>query len=151
MNREPDTPFVVPPNPEELKIWLQARIQEPCAAWAPRRRGARGLPVPVNLPGMEKAAAAVLAKYPSMSVEWQADVIQDFLLYLLRPETVDTLAASALSGVARRQVGTLEKGIAWKLRMEILSRASRAYKKSKREAELFVDPAECARGGRRVA
>lgn len=133
------TSRIAPLSLGNLKAWIRDRIQEPCAAWAPTRGRAKGLPVPVNLPGMERAAAAVLAKYPHMPSDWHADVIQDFSVYLLRPQTLDTLADSAARGLQNRQVKTLEQGIAWKLRQEILSRAHRAYEKHKREAEIFVE------------
>ena len=137
MPRICSTRHPTPATLENLKPWIRARIQEPCAAWMSNRRRARGLPIPVNLPGMEKAAAAVLAKYPHMPSDWHADVIQDFSVYLLRPQTTDTLADSAIRGVERRLVASLEQGIAWKLRQEILSRAHRAYTKWKREGEIF--------------
>lgn len=81
---------------------------------------------------MDQAAAAVAAKYCFMPVEWQGDVIQDFMVWLLRPATSETLARSALRGVERGVVPTVEAGIAWKLRMEILSRAHRAFRKEER-------------------
>jgi len=142
----PPTPFPTAPNDiENLTRWVTARIGERSAAWKPRTASARILPTPVNLPGMEKAAAAVLSKYRTMPVEWTADVVQDFMaLWLLRPQTPETIARSALSGVARRHVASVEAGIAWKLRMEILSRANRAYRKSVREQEVLRPEEEFA-------
>jgi hypothetical protein len=121
-----------PGTQAELVAWIEDRLREPSGTW--RRRSARSslLPFPVNLPGLDQAAAAVAAKYRFMPIEWQGDVIQDFMVWLLRPATHDTLARSALRGVARRAVLTVEAGIAWKLRMEILSRAHRAYRKEER-------------------
>jgi len=125
------------PRPHaELVQWIAERIQEPSASWKKKSRAAQLLPTPINLPGMDKAAAAVLAKYACMSTEWCADVIQDFMVrWLLRPETSETIARSALAGIERGVVRTVEDGIAWKLRMEILSRAHRALRKERREAE----------------
>lgn len=136
---------VVAPTPENLNVWIQARLHEPCAAWCVPR--SRGLPVPTNLPGMDKAAAAVLARYPHMPPEWHADVLQDFAVYLLRPASSTTIAASAIRGVQKGVVPSLERGIAWKLRQEILSRAGKAYKKVRREAralsELAAESPRC--------
>jgi hypothetical protein len=81
---------------------------------------------------MDQAAAAVAARYRFMPVEWQGDVIQDFMVWLLRPATHETVARSALRGIARGKVPHVEDGIAWKLRMAMLSIACRAYKKEKR-------------------
>jgi hypothetical protein len=121
-----------PGTQTELVAWIDNHLREPSHTW--RRRSPRSylLPFPVNLPGMDQAAAAVAAKYCFMPVEWQGDVIQDFMVWLLRSATRDTLARSALRGAARGVVPTVEAGIAWKLRMEILSRAHRAYAKEER-------------------
>ena len=121
-----------PGTQAELVTWIENRLREPSHTW--RRRSPRSylLPFPVNVPGMDQAAAAVAAKYCFMPVEWQGDVIQDFMVWLLRPATPETLARSALRGFGRGVVPTVEAGIAWKLRMEILSRAHRAFRKEER-------------------
>lgn len=128
----------LPQTFENLTEWIRARLEEPCVNWAPRHRAA-GLPTPVNLPGMERAVAALLARYRHASLEWLSDVMQDFLVYLLRTESVNTLARSAMAGVTTRKAGSLEEAIAWKLRMELLSRASRSYKRLRRDENLFVE------------
>lgn len=128
----------------ELERWILVRLREPSATWRRRSPIAALLPTPVNLPGMDRAAAAVVAKYAFMPVEWRADVIQNFMAgWLLRPETPQTLARSALAGLERRNVATIEAGIAWKLRMEILSRAHRELERERRrqERELVLLPA----------
>ena len=121
-----------PGTQDELVAWIENRLHERSGTW--RRRSTRShlLPFPVNVPGLDQAAAAVAAKYCFMPVEWQSDVIQDFMVWLLRPATHATLARSALRGVARGVVPSVEAGIAWKLRMEILSRAHRAFRKEER-------------------
>jgi hypothetical protein len=129
-----------PATQAELVAWIAPRLHEPSPTWQRRRARAYLLPFPVNLPGLDQAVAAVAAKYCFMPVEWQSDVIQDFMLWLLRPETPDTLARSALRGVERRVVPTVEAGLAWKLRMEIVSRAYRAYcKEMRRQARERIE------------
>ena len=132
----PTSPASPPPNAEALALWIVARLHEPSHDWVPTTALARELPRPVNLPGMHKAVAALIARYRFMPPEWHADVLQDFMgHWLLRPQTPHTLARSALTGVARRQAGTLEAGIAWKLRLELLSQAHRAYGRARRHDE----------------
>jgi hypothetical protein len=77
---------------------------------------------------MHKAVAALIARYRAMPTDWLADVLQDFMAgWLLRPETAHTIARSAVNGVARGMVASIEAGIAWKLRAELLSQAHREY------------------------
>jgi hypothetical protein len=121
-----------PGTEAELVAWIEHRLHEPSGTWRRRSARSRLLPFPVNLPGLDQALAAVAAKYCFMPIEWQGDVIQDFMVWLLRPATHATLARSALRGVARRVAPTVEAALAWKLRMEILSRAHRAYRKEER-------------------
>ncbi len=121
---------------DELIDWIVDRLQEPSAEWTAATAVARELPHPVNLPGMHKAVAALLARYHAMPTDWIADVLQDFMAgWLLRPETPGTIARSACSGVARGVVATVGAGIAWKLRAELLSQAHRAFTRTRRLEE----------------
>lgn len=126
----------LPPAPPALALWIAARLHEPSPDWIPATANARALPHPVNLPGMHKAVAALIARYRFTPPEWHADVLQDFMgRWLLRPQSALTLARSAVTGLRRGQVATLEAGIAWKLRLELLSQAHRAYARVRRDAE----------------
>jgi len=117
-----------PDSAVELAAWIAARLHEPSTEWHLGSDVARDLPCPVNLPGMHKAAAALIARYRAMPTDWLADVLQDFMAgWLLRPETAHTIARSAVNGVARGMVASIEAGIAWKLRAELLSQAHREY------------------------
>ena len=121
-------PACPPDCADELAAWIAARICEPSTEWHLGSDVARDLPHPVNLPGMHKAAAALISRYRAMPPDWLADVLQDFMAgWLLRPETAHTIARSAVSGVARGAVASIEAGIAWKLRAELLSQAHREY------------------------
>ena len=132
----PHGPTAAPSDPDELAGWIAARLHEPSADWRPTRSLARDLPRPVNLPGMHKAVAALLARYWFMQPEWHADVLQDFMgHWLLRPESPVTISRSALTGLHRGLVASPEAGIAWKLRLELLSQAHRAYGRWRRDGE----------------
>lgn len=135
------TPYdPAPPDPELLAGWVSDRIREPNQSWHSTSPRARSMPRPVNLPGMDRALAAVLAKYWSMPPEWCADLAQEFMgSWLLRPESAHTIARSALRGLERGTVASLEAGIAWKLRMEILSQAHRAYLRDRRRRDLRAE------------
>ena len=135
------------PEPElrSLTLWVKARIGEPSTEWIPTS-AVRGLPCPVNLPGMPKAVAALIARYWFMSPEWHSDVLQDFMgRWLLRPQSALTVARSALTGLQRGQVTSVHAGIAWKLRLELLSQAHRAYARSRRDAARHRVLAQLAR------
>lgn len=120
-----------PETVESLAAWIVSRLQEPSAEWSIASEVAADLPWPVNLPGMHKAVAALVARYRSMPADWLADVLQDFMVWLLREQTPHTIARSARTGVSRGVVASLEAGIAWKLRAELLSQAHRAYARRK--------------------
>jgi hypothetical protein len=84
---------------------------------------------------MDRVEAMVLARFRNMSLEWRREVIQDYMgNWLLRPETPVTLAVCAVRRVGRGVSISIESAIGWKLGMEMRSRASRAYKRAKREA-----------------
>jgi hypothetical protein len=131
-------PRITTPPPSDLDAlidWIRARIREPHPLWRPTTAAARSLPVPVNLPGMDRVEAMVLARFRNMSLEWRREVIQDYMgNWLLRPETPVTLAVCAVRRVGRGVSISIESAIGWKLGMEMRSRASRAYKPAKREA-----------------
>jgi len=127
-----------PNDIDSLRVWIRARMFEPSPTWTRRARRAAYVPHSVNLPGMDAAAAAVVARYSFMPDGWCADVLQDFMgRWLLRSESAETIARSALQGVGRGIVGSVDQGIAWKLRMELLSQAHRAYRRHCRERRVI--------------
>ncbi len=110
-------------------------VGEPSTEWVAANEIARALPRPVALPGMPKALAALMKRYSHMPADWLADVVQDFQGgWLLRSDSPGTIARSAVRGVAQGKVATVEAGIAWKLRAELLSRAHRSYRRVHRAA-----------------
>lgn len=129
-----------PHDASALAEWIRERLREPSAEWRPLTPLARDLPTPTNVPGMHKAIAALLSRYPFLDSDWHGDFLQDFTArWLLRPESAETIARSALLGLTRGHVSTIEAGIAWKLRAELLSQASRAYKRLRREQQRHHD------------